>query len=131
MHFLVGNWQGSGQAHGEPITATLHARLCLADTFLEATEHLFDASGALDHEDICFYRYDEREGHLRVRQLTVPALHAERMVLPLPEGGIRWYEGPLGIQVFFIPQPDGSLVERVFLPLQDRPAITIRYQRST
>ena len=129
LRFLLGRWSGTGTSHGEPITASLSVQLRLSGTFVEAHERLLDASGALDHEDISFYRYSSTEDQLRVRQMMVPALLSERMVLVLPEGGIRWYEGPLGVQVYFEPQPDGTLAERVFLPMQKHPAVTIRYQR--
>lgn len=128
LRFLLGRWRGAGHSHGAPISATLEVRLCLGGTFIEARETLYDADGALDHEDISFYRFDAREGHIRVRQMMAPALLSERLVLPLPDGGgVRWYEGPLGVQVFFSPTPDGGLKERVLLPLQSEPAVVIAY----
>lgn len=129
LHFLLGSWQGSGVSHGEAVTATLNVRLCLSGTFVEATEVLRSSSGEVDHEDISFYRYDDREGHLRVRQLMPGAIEAERMVLSLPTGGIRWFEGPVGVHVHFVPQPDGTLLEKVFLPFQESASLTLHYQR--
>ena len=129
LHFLLGHWLGAGTSHGDPITASLSVQLRLSGTFVEASERLLDASGALDHEDISFYRYSSTEDQIRVRQMMVPALLSERIVLVLPEGGIRWYEGPLGVQVYFRPQPDGTVQQQVFLPQQQTPAVTIRYQR--
>jgi len=130
LGFLIGRWAGEGHSHGEPVTAILTVRPCLGETFVEAREQMFTADGTLDHEDISFYRYDDREGHLRVRQLMAPAHISERMVLPRPDGGIRWYEGPLGVQVHFIPGPDGSLTEKVVLPLQSAPAVLLTYRRA-
>lgn len=130
LSFLIGRWSGHGESHGAPLHATLTVTPVLEGSFLEAREHLRGAPGeGVDHEDICFYRYDAREEQLRVQQLTAPAHSREWLVVPLPEGGIRWYEGPLGVRVELRPLPDGALSEEVFLPLEDRPATQIRYQR--
>ena len=77
---LVGEWEGVGLAHGEPITASLAVRLVLGATQIEVWEQV----GA--HEDVCFYRFDVATGQLRVLHLMEPALVAEYPVEISSEG---------------------------------------------
>ena len=134
LSFLLGQWSGHGESHGAPLDAALTVQAVLGGTFIEARERLLDAQGQLDHEDICLYRYDTREEQLRVQQFTAPAQQREWLVVPLPaeegpQGGVRWYEGPLGVRVVFRPTPDGNLQEEVYLPMETAPSTVIRYQR--
>ena len=129
LSFLVGEWVGEGVASGQPIHGRLTAKLQLGDTFLEVRETLRLPDGTLDHEDICFYRYDTHNQQLRVLQMVQPAWTAERPVVLLESGGLRWFDGPLGPQVAIQPDGDGLLVT-VRLPDTPAPLVELRYRHA-
>lgn len=128
LSFLIGDWIGEGSAEGRPIRGTLSAALTLGDTFLEVRETLTQPDGTLDHEDICFYRYDASQQQLRVLQMVQPAWTAERPVV-LSEGGLRWFDGPLGPQVSLRPIATGLLVT-VRLPNVTEPVVELHYRHA-
>jgi len=128
LSFLLGEWIGEGSAEGRPVRGHLSAALRLGDTFLEVRETLTAADGTLDHEDICFYRYDSSQQQLRVLQMVQPAWTAERPVL-LSDGGLRWFDGPLGPQVSLRPTETGLLVT-VRLPDAPEPVVELRYRHA-
>ena len=129
VSFLVGEWIGEGVADGQPIRGHLRAALALGDTFLEVRETLTRPDGTLDHEDICFYRYDVTQQQLRVLQMVQPAWTAERPVVVLREGGLRWFDGPLGPQVSIRPI-DAGLQVTVRLPDASEPIVQLRYRHA-
>ncbi|MEC8422714.1 MAG: hypothetical protein VX000_02990 [Myxococcota bacterium] len=129
LAYLVGDWVGVGVSHGAPVQGRLQVRQVLGGTFVEAREVLRDASGAVDHEDLCVYRYDTTEKALRVTQYLAPGWVENHVVESLPSGGIRWRTGPLGPRVeLSAPEPDTILV-RVWLPAEEEPAHVVRYVR--
>lgn len=129
LDYLVGDWVGAGVSHGAPVTGHLCVRALLGGTFVEAREVLRDAAGAVDHEDLCMYRYDPDEKSLRVTQYLSPGWVENHIVEPLPTGGIRWVTGPLGPRVeFSAPAPDTLLIQ-VWLPFNGEPAHVVRYTR--
>ncbi|MFT5683711.1 MAG: hypothetical protein ACI8RZ_004643 [Myxococcota bacterium] len=129
LSFLVGEWEGSGTAGGQPIRGRLSATMRLGETFLEVREQLFLPNGTLDHEDICFYRYDTSQEQLRVLQMVQPAWTAERPVVLLDGGGLRWFDGPLGPQVSLTPT-QGGLTVMVRLPDVSQPAVELHYRHA-
>jgi hypothetical protein len=129
LSFLVGEWQGEGVADGQPIRGHLSATLRLRETFLEVRERLTLPDGTLDHEDICFYRYDASQQQLRVVQMVAPAWTVERPVVLLPGGGLRWFDGPLGPQVSLTPT-SGGLTVLVRLPDASQPAVELHYRHA-
>jgi len=129
LSFLVGVWHGEGTAGGQPIRGRLTATMRLGETFLEVCEQLYLPDGTLDHEDICFYRYDASQQQLRVLQMVQPAWTAERPVVVLEGGGMRWFDGPLGPQVSLTPSPDGLTVT-VRLPDAAQPAVELHYRHA-
>ena len=129
LSFLIGEWIGEGIADGRPIHGHLIAAMVLGDTFLEVRETLTRTDGTLDHEDICYYRYDTSQQQLRVLQMVAPAWTAERPVLLLREGGLRWFDGPLGPQVSICPTATGLLVS-VRLPNTPQPVVELRYRHA-
>lgn len=129
LAYLEGEWAGAGVSHGAPVQGHLEVRAVLGGTFVEAREVLRDAQGAVDHEDLCVYRYDPDAKSLRVTQYLSPGWVENHLVEPLPTGGIRWVTGPLGPRVeMSAPAPDTLLIE-VWLPMQAEPAHTVRYVR--
>ena len=129
LSFLIGEWTGEGLANGKPIRGHLSAAMALGDTFLEVRETLTQPDGTLDHEDICYYRYDSEQQQLRVLQMVSPAWTAERPVLLLSEGGLRWFDGPLGPQVSLRPTATGLLVT-VRLPDTPQPVVELHYRHA-
>lgn len=129
LSFLIGEWVGEGSAEGRPIRGHLKAALVLGGTFLEVRETLTQPDGTQDHEDICFYRYDTQQQQLRVLQMVQPAWTAERPVVLLGEGGVRWYDGPLGPQVSLRPTDTGLLVT-VRLPDTTEPVVELHYRHA-
>lgn len=129
LRFLEGSWQGEGTIHGESLRGQLTAASVFGDSFIEARERLFDAQGALSHEDVAFYRYDVKERHLRVTQLMAGAWQQEQWVVPT-EAGFRWYAGPFAAKVEFLRQPDGSLLIEIYDPEAMVPSGRMRYRRA-
>lgn len=129
LRFLLGEWRGEGQVHGEALYGQLSVASVLGDSFLEARERLVDASGALSHEDISYYRYDVRERQLRVNQLMAGAWQAEQWVVPT-EAGCRWYAGPFAAKVEFVLQSDGSLLIEIYDPEATSPSGHMTYRRA-
>lgn len=133
LAFLVGRWAGLGSSHGAPLRGELVVQPVLGGTFLEARERLIDEDGALDHEDIAFYRYDVEEGDLRVTHLQPPAWTAHARVEALPAadgGGVLWDSGPLQPRVLWRPFGPDRLLCAVFLPGEPEPASLMRYSRA-
>lgn len=130
LMFLVGDWEGEGDSHGAVVRGRLEVKVVLGGSFLEARETIFDAKGALDHEDLCLYRFDPKEGLLRVTQYLPPAWVEHYGIEVLPTGAIRWVTGPLGPRVQLHPMDPDHLEVRVWLPLQAEPAHVLRYARA-
>ena len=62
--------------------------------------------------------------------MVAPAWTAERPVVPLEGGGLRWFDGPLGPQVSIVPEGDDVLVVTVRLPNAPAPLVQLRYRRA-
>lgn len=126
LDFLLGDWEGAGQAHGQPLTGTLTARRILGGTVVETRERLFDAAGALDHEDLALYRVEPDRG-LFVQHLQPPGWSSEHAVEPV-EGGIAWDAGPVEPRVVLHLEGD-TLVTAVLFPFDPQPVATMRYRK--
>lgn len=122
---LVGDWQGEGHAHGDPIRATLRVRSVLADTQIEVWERV--GEGADAHEDVCFYRYDPDRAELRVLHLMAPAEVAEHAVEPTGSGFV-WVTPPSAPAVVWTLQ-GAELVTEVVWPDQRVAEVRIVYRR--
>lgn len=125
--FLLGDWVGTGEAHGVPLTGRLRVARVLGGSFVEATEQLYDADGRLDHEDRAFYRYDAEEAALRVTHLMAPGWVGERQVQPLAPG-LVWTAGPFAPRVELRPTATGLRVE-VWMAFAAAPEAVMDYRR--
>ena len=83
LHFLLGDWEGQGLDHGEPIRARAHGRLILDGSWLELRELIPGPGEEPVHEDRSLYRYDAALEGLRVLHLVachqIRANRAERV----------------------------------------------------
>lgn len=116
---LVGEWEGRGQAHGEPQTGRLRLRLLLDDTVVEVAEQVGE------HEDLCFYRWDDGLRQLRVLHLMAgdSAEHA----VELTAAGLVWVSPPghPAVEWSF----DGELRCDVTWPGRKAPEVSMRYRQ--
>lgn len=128
VRFLEGSWVGEGETRGEAVTARLEVRRCLSETYLEARETLTTGGGDLEHEDVCFYRYDPDNMVIKVTQHTAFAWTTESLVQP-EAWGARWYSGPFSPRVEWRLEAVDRLVEMVFDPEEADPSLVIRYRR--
>jgi hypothetical protein len=122
---LIGDWIGTGQAHGEPITATLKVRSVLSDTQVEVWERVGVGDDA--HEDVCFYRFDAGSGQIRVLHLMSPAAVAEYAV-EVAADGLVWVTPPKSPAVLWTLQ-GAELVSEVIWPDQRVAEVKLRYRR--
>jgi len=131
LGFLQGQWEGEGTSDGQPVTGRLTARMVLDDTFLECSEQLFTAAGALDHEDRVLYRYDIEDQTLRALHLQAPAWVADRHVDLLDDQtGFAWRGGPTLPKVV-VRQIDVDTVDvAVWLPGETAPVTRLTYRRA-
>lgn len=90
---LLGAWEGEGASYGQPLRGRLEVRERFGGTWIEAAETLWDAAGAVDHEDLTLYRFDPEAGQLRALQVMAHAWSQDHVVLVEPDG-LRWYHGP-------------------------------------
>ena len=130
VRFLVGQWEGEGTSNGEPLRGRLVVRAILGDSFLEARETLFDASGQVDHEDLALYHYDVDEEHASVEYFMAPGWVARHHVEPLGSGpGCAWTSGPFSPRVELRPDEAG-FSSSVWLPGEPVPSTVMRYRRA-
>ena len=116
LRFLLGEWTGHGESDGVEVTGTCLVRAVLSNTFVQVDEKLFDASGTIIHEDLCFYRFEPTDGRIHLTPMMAHAWSTERSVEVLPdESGIRWFDGPFSPIVKLIKSPSGFRSE-VWLP---------------
>lgn len=87
VRVLLGRWVGEGQAHGEPVTATLEVTERLDGTYVEVVETVGD------HADASVYRYDPDAGQLLVLHLLPGAVVHEHPVEVYIEG-LTWVTPP-------------------------------------
>lgn len=116
---LCGDWEGTGTAHGAPITSALRVRERL--DMIEAHEQTGD------HEDICFYRFDPEQGQLRVLHLMAGATIEEHPIEPT-DSGFVWVTPPLSPAVDWSRTADGWRCEVVW-PGRRRPEVVVVYRR--
>lgn len=126
LDFLLGEWEGSGEAHGQPLTGRLTARRILGGTVVETRESLYDADGALDHEDLALYRVEPDRG-LFVQHLQAPGWSSEHAVEPV-EDGIAWESGPVEPRVVLHREGE-ALVTAVLFPYDPQPVAIMRYRK--
>lgn len=129
MRFLEGTWVGEGETRGEPVRARLVVVRCFQDTYLEARETLMDASGEVQHEDVCFYRFDPENMVVKVTQHMAHAWTSDSLVQPEPWGA-RWYSGPFSPRVEWRLLAADRMVEEVYDPEESEPSLSITYRRA-
>lgn len=118
---LAGDWIGEGQAHGEPVTASLRVRPILGATALEVWERVGD------HEDLSIYRFDPDTGQLEVIHLMEGVL-AQHPVELTPDG-LEWITPPGQPGVMWTLRGD-TVVSEVVWPRQRVAEVTVRYRRA-
>lgn len=118
---LVGDWEGAGQAHGEPITASLRVRPILDGSVIEVWERVGD------HEDLSLYRWDPEHKQLRVLHVMAGALITEHPVEPTPMG-IVWITPPSDPAVEWTLEGDTLRCDVVW-PGQRIAEVSVRYRR--
>lgn len=128
LQFLVGTWEGDGQSFGAPVRGRLVVARELGDTFLVARETLWDAQGAVDHEDLVYYRYDPYARILKITQLAAPGWSQE-IVGEIEPWGLRWYAGPEAPAVHLRRDGERGLVVEVWEPEAKAPATRLTYRR--
>lgn len=84
---FLGEWQGAGQAHGEPTAGALRGESLLDGSFVEVRER------SPDHEDRTIYRWEPEDGSLRVLHLMAGATLREYPV-ERTERGLVWITPP-------------------------------------
>ena len=127
LDFLLGDWEGSGEAHGQPLVGRLHARRVLLGSAVQTREALYTADGALDYEDLALYRCDLDRG-LFVQHLQPPGWSSEAAVEPI-DGGVAWNAGPTEPRVE-LTRADDILTIAVWFPFQPVPASRMRYRKA-
>lgn len=118
---LCGEWEGEGQAHGEPLRATLSVRPILDGSVIEVWERVGE------HADLCLYRFDPDLGQLRVTHFMAGAVVAEHPVEATPVGMV-WITPPKEPAVEWILEGD-TLRSEVVWPGQRVAEVSVRYQR--
>lgn len=118
---LAGDWVGEGQAHGEPVTATLRVRPILGDTALEVWERV------ADHEDLCVYRWNPDSGQLEVVHFYAGAI-AQHPVEVTPDG-LHWVTPPGQPGVVWTVR-GASVVSEVVWPGQRVAEVRVTYRRA-
>ncbi len=117
---MVGIWEGDGQAHGAPITGSLHVRAILGGTAVEVWERVGD------HEDLSLYRFEPEDGQIRVLH-AMEGQFTEHPVELLP-GALVWVTPPSQPSVVWT-LAGAELVCEVVWPGQRVPEVSLRYRR--
>ena len=118
---LAGDWVGEGQAHGDPVTASLRVRPILGGTALEVWERVGD------HEDLCVYRWDADISQLEVVHFMEGSL-AQHPVELTPDGMV-WVTAPGQPGVVWSLQ-GATAVSEVIWPGQRVAEVRIVYRRA-
>jgi hypothetical protein len=126
LDFLLGSWEGEGVDHTRPLRGRFEARAILGGTWVETREQLWNADGALDHEDVALYRHEPEAG-LLVMHLQAPGWMSEHPV-SLDEDAVVWGASPVEPRVVMHPEDD-DLVLSVWFPFQPVPAVRMVYRR--
>jgi hypothetical protein len=126
LDFLLGDWEGSGQGHGDPIQGRLQIERVAG--FVFARDQLLE-DGQITHEDLAIYRWDSVNQSLRVQHYSPPGVLSDHYVLLDEERtGIRWVSGPISARIeIWMDGPE--LCVEVFLPGEEEPAQGMRYTR--
>ena len=119
---LAGEWTGVGQAHGDPITATLRVRPILNGTALEVWEKVGG-----DHEDLSIYRFEPDLGQLEVLHLMEGVL--AHHPIELTPDGLVWVTPPGQPAVAWSFRGD-HVVSEVVWPRQRVAEVRIVYRRA-
>lgn len=117
LEWILGQWQGQGQAQGNIIYGVLHATLRLENSFLVINEAIFDANEQLIHEDCtwCYWQPDQQ--HL-VAQQFMPIGLTEQRIISIKDSGMSWWAGPAA-PVVNMAIVEALLQVRVIGPEQD------------
>jgi len=126
LEFLMGKWVGRGTSHGAPVTGELEVRHLMDGTWLEARETLFDASGQVEHTDLCLYRFDVEQGRLEVVHLMGHAHMGRHPVEPVGRA-FHWITGPAAPRLSIAATDEGLHMEVQF-PGAATPAVTMKYR---
>jgi hypothetical protein len=126
--FLLGEWEGTGTADGQPMRGHLTVRSILDGTFFEASETLYSADGSVDWEDRVFYRYALEDHTIRALHLQAPAWMADRYVNVRTDcEGLTWSGGPTMPRVRIVHE-QGRLEVQVFQPGESAPHAHMVYR---
>ena len=128
LHFLLGQWSGTGMCHGEVVQGEVVASGILDGSWIQVKERLVIDAGSEVHADVTFYRFDVEGDSLQALQLFE---HGHMMVQPVEvvEGGFRWVTGPGGPQLVFL-HGKNSISYSVNLPGEEAAAVEMTYRRS-
>lgn len=126
LHFLLGEWCGTGACHGVRVTGRLTGVALLDGSWLQVTEILLDEAGAVVHEDLSLYRFDVESDALQAVQVFERGSMLSSLV-ELCDDGFRWITGPGAPQLRFT--VCGSEVSyTVHLPDEDAPVVQMSYK---
>lgn len=128
LRFLIGEWVGRGESHGDAVNGVLSVQPLLDGSWLQAAERMNDSDGNQVHSDLAFYRFDAEADALEVLQLFD---HGHRMNTPveMTDNGFRWVTGPGGPKLVFA-FDSGALTYTVILPGEQAPAVQMTYKRA-
>ena len=117
---LVGDWIGSGTAHGDAVTASMHVQSILGKTVLKVWERV------AEHEDLSLYRFDPDDGLFKVVHLM--AGHSSEYPVEWTGTGLVWVTPPAVPAVEWI--VEGAALRSIVLwPGAPSPEVEIRYER--
>ncbi len=128
LHFLLGDFEGTGTDAGRPVLARATGRLLLDGSWLELRERLFEPDGTLNHQDFALYRFDPVEDGLRVLHFMGRAWHSQYPIHVEAEGRLRWTTG-VGGPMVILSATEAGWTSRVRLPDQDQPSVVLDYRR--
>ena len=93
LEWILGQWQGQGQAHGQMIYGVLHASLRLENSFVVINEAIFNADEQLIHEDCTWCHWLPAQEQLIAHQF-MPIGLTEQRIISVNQQQMRWWSGP-------------------------------------
>ncbi len=121
VRVLEGEWEGEGQAHGEPVNARMSVRTILEGSMIEVWETVGE------HTDLSLYRFEIETGQHHVLHLMAGAMMSEYPV-ELTLDGLIWITPPSVPAIEW--RVDGETLScDVVWPGQRVSEVSIRYRR--